>query len=74
MTLTLKLTPEKEQRLLDEAARHGLSVAQYIKDLLDEHLPDVRAQERSQTFQEWAENHNRDNPLLAEEAMKQKRG
>ncbi len=77
MTLTIKLTPEKEKTLREEAARLGVSVPQYVKDLLEEHLPSgagIGAKDRSRTFQEWAANHNIDNPLLAEEALKRERG
>ena len=79
MTITVRLTPEKENALREEAARQGLSVPQYVKALLEEHVPggDTAAspspKERSGTFQEWAATHNMDNPLLAEETLKRER-
>jgi hypothetical protein len=39
MTLTLHLPPELEQRLIQEAKRHGLSLDMYTVQLLDKSLP-----------------------------------
>lgn len=39
MTLTLHLSPELEQRLTQEAKRHGLSLDTYTLQLLDKSLP-----------------------------------
>ena len=39
MTLTLHLSPELEQRLTQEAKRHGLALDAYTLQLLDKSLP-----------------------------------
>ena len=39
MTLTLHLPPELEQRLTQEATRHGLALDAYTLQLLDKFLP-----------------------------------
>jgi hypothetical protein len=39
MTLTLHLPPELEQRLTQEAKRHGLALEAYTLQLLDKSLP-----------------------------------
>jgi hypothetical protein len=39
MTLTLHLSPELEQRLTQEAKRHGLALDTYTLQLLDKSLP-----------------------------------
>jgi hypothetical protein len=39
MTLTLHLSPELEQRLTQEAKRHGLALDVYTLQLLDKSLP-----------------------------------
>ena len=39
MTLTLHLSPELEQRLTQEAKRHGLALDAYTIQLLDKSLP-----------------------------------
>ena len=39
MTLTLHLPPELEQRLTQEATRHGLALDAYTLQLLDQSLP-----------------------------------
>ena len=39
MTLILHLPQEIEQRLIQEAKQHGLSIDEYTLQLLDRHLP-----------------------------------
>ena len=34
MTLMLELTPQQEQKLADEAARHGMEAGDYALDVL----------------------------------------
>lgn len=76
MTLTIELTPEKEKVLRREAARRGMPIADYAKAILEDRLPDGKAatsadpEDRARAFQEWAESHNINNPLLAEEALR----
>ena len=39
MTLTLDLTADLEQRLIDEASRHGVPPDQFVVEVLKQHLP-----------------------------------
>jgi len=59
MTLTLHLSPELEQRLTQEAKRHGLALDAYTLQLLDKSLPpkDRRA-ELVTLLQSWIEDGN----------------
>ena len=82
LTIELDLTPEQEQALHAQAVRRGLSIADYAAALLVKHLPRAGAagssapsaaadsQDRAAAFREWAESHNMDNPLLAEDASR----
>lgn len=59
MTLILELTPEMEQHLQHEAARHGQQAEAYALSLLRNALPasiyETRTpQERAQAYLEWA--------------------
>lgn len=38
MTLQIELPPETEERLRDEAARHGQNAADYVRDLVKRQL------------------------------------
>ena len=44
MTLMLHLSQELEQRLIQEAKRHGLSADEYTRQLLDKNLPSENRQ------------------------------
>ena len=59
MTLTLHLSPELEQRLTQEAKRHGLALDAYTLQLLDKSLPpkDHRT-ELVTLLQAWIEDGN----------------
>jgi hypothetical protein len=59
MTLTLHLSPELEQRLTQEAKRHGLALDAYTLQLLDKFLPpkDHRT-ELVTLLQSWIEDRN----------------
>ena len=59
MTLTLHLSPELEQRLTQEAKRHGLALDAYTVQLLDKSLPpkDHRT-ELVTLLQSWIEDGN----------------
>jgi hypothetical protein len=59
MTLTLHLSPELEQRLTQEAKRHGLALDAYTLQLLDKSLPpkDHRT-ELVTLIQSWIEDEN----------------
>ena len=47
MTLTLETTPEREVLLKREAARRGLSAAEFAQSLLDEMLEDLEDDARA---------------------------
>ena len=54
MTLTLHLPPELEQRLTQEATRHGLALDAYTLQLLDKSLPpEDRRTELVTLLQSW---------------------
>ena len=59
MTLTLHLSPELEQRLTQEATRHGLALDAYTLQLLDKSLPlKDRRTELVTLLQSWIEERN----------------
>ena len=59
MTLTLHLPPELEQRLTQEAKRHGLALDAYTLQLLDKSLPPKdRRTELVTLLQSWIEDGN----------------
>jgi hypothetical protein len=59
MTLTLHLSPELEQRLTQEAKRHGLALDAYTLQLLDKSLPPKdRRTELVTLLQSWMEEGN----------------
>jgi hypothetical protein len=54
MTLTLHLPPDLEQRLAQEATRHGLALDAYTLQLLDQSLPPTdRRTELVTLLQSW---------------------
>lgn len=76
--MTLTLTPELEQRVRQEAARHGQDADAYALSLLQTALPadyDYHAAtpaERAQAYLDWANSHpvNPSAPLLSDEALR----
>jgi hypothetical protein len=59
MTLTLHLPPELEQRLTQEAKRHGLALDAYTLQLLDKSLPPKDRRTALVTLlQSWIEDGN----------------
>lgn len=59
MTLTLDLPPELEQRLAQEATRHGLALDAYTLQLLDKSLPPKdRRTELVTLLQSWIDEDN----------------
>jgi hypothetical protein len=59
MTLTLHLSPELEQRLTQEAKRHGLALDAYTLQLLDKSLPPKdHRMELVTLLQSWVEDGN----------------
>ncbi len=56
MALTLDLTADLEQRLIDEASRHGISPDQFVVQVLNQHLPtNDRREPFSALLQSWLE-------------------
>jgi hypothetical protein len=56
MTLILDLNPDLEQRLADEARRHGVSPDQFVVEVLKQHLPAGNRREQFvAVLQSWAE-------------------
>ena len=54
MTLTLRIPPELERRLAQEASRQGVPPEQYTLRLLEEHLPAAdRRAEAISLLQSW---------------------
>jgi hypothetical protein len=76
MTLTIEIESEREARLLEEAARHGLDAASYLRYLVEQHLQSEHADmplrgsavpaERAKAFRVWAEGHRLDSPPLSD--------
>ena len=59
MTLTLHLPPELEQRLTQEAKRHGLALDTYTLQLLDKSLPSKDCRTELVTLlQSWIDEEN----------------
>jgi hypothetical protein len=71
MTLTLKLSPEREAAL--KAQARGMSVEQWLLDLTEQfapsasiaHLQKTNPKEWARLFHEWAESHDRTTPFLS---------
>ena len=56
MTLTLDLTTDLEQRLMDEAGRHGIAPDQFVVQVLEQHLPMTgRHEQFAALLQSWLE-------------------
>ncbi len=56
MTLTLNLSADLEQRLIDEASRHGIPPDQFVVQVLKQHLPrNDRAEQFAALLQSWLE-------------------
>jgi len=54
MTITLALSPELEQRLLEGARREGVAADEYTLHLLDQHFPPKdRASDVVSLLQSW---------------------
>jgi hypothetical protein len=56
MTLTLDLSADLEQRLIDEASRHGIRPDQFVVQVLKQHLPtNDRGEQFAALLQSWLE-------------------
>ena len=78
MTITLTLPPDVERAFLAEAATRGVSLNDFISDMLVSHanpsvlneMAPADPEEWVQEFSAWAKGHERDNlPLLSDEAI-----
>ena len=70
MTLMVRLNPDLERRLSQEAARRGLSPAVYVERLIEANVPSFarlqRASARSQHVSDWdREGQSSESPELA---------
>ncbi len=56
MTLTLDLTADLEQRLIDEASRRGIPANQFVVEVLKQHLPMKNRREQfAALLESWME-------------------
>jgi hypothetical protein len=80
MTLSIDLPRELEERLLREAAKHGLSVSEYAVRLIEQQLPPQQQERKSlwetlapeewkQAFEEYLASHDPTKPPLPPEAF-----
>jgi hypothetical protein len=80
MTLTIELCPEVEDRLVREAAKHGLSAGEYACRLIEQQLPPQQHQKKSlwetltpdewkREFRAWVDSHDATKPPLPPEAL-----
>jgi predicted transcriptional regulator len=80
MTLTIRLAPELEDRLREVATQQGLDVNEYVRRLIEQHLPapestsrshwnTLSPEEWSRAIDEWAQSHDTSIPLLSDEAV-----
>ena len=75
MTLTLEIAPETEGHIIKKAERLGLSVQQYVRQVLEEAstveptFARPFPQERVERFLKWAESHDHDTPLLTDKEI-----
>ena len=77
MTLTLELPPEREAALKAQAQARGMSVEQWLLDLIEQlapstsiaHLQKTNPKEWARQFHEWAESHDRTTTLLSDESI-----
>lgn len=72
MNVKLDLKPEVQARLTAQAQAQGVSLDAYLTTLIEryaERQKPMPPEERAKAFQEWAENHPKDTPLLSDEAI-----
>jgi hypothetical protein len=77
MTILIEFSPEEEAALKALAAARGLTVATWLKDLARQHAPLATIAELQRTnpeewarqFRAWADSHDRNVPVLPDEAM-----
>jgi hypothetical protein len=77
MTVTLDLPPEKEAALKAQAQARGLSIEQWMLEVVDQHVPPIsiahlqktNPQEWARHFDAWVDSHKSNTPVLSDEAM-----
>ena len=77
MDLTIELSDEKGAALKAHAEARGLTVEQWLTQLVEQcvprrsiaHLQKTDPEEWARQFHEWAESHSRSTPLLSDEAI-----
>ena len=77
MNVTLEIPEDRAAVYLKQAAARGLTVERWLLDLADQqapvlsiaHLQRTNPKEWARQFHEWAESHDRDTPLLSDEAV-----
>jgi hypothetical protein len=77
MTVTLNLTPEKEAAFEAQARACGLSVEQWMLELVEQsvqpasvaHLQRSNPEEWARQFRAWTDSHDPKIPVLSDEAM-----
>ena len=77
MTVTLDLKPEVEERIVAEAKARGVSVENYILDVLEKEATNGEAnfaltstpEEWKKAFLEWVRTERPRRPLLSDEAI-----
>jgi hypothetical protein len=77
MTVTLNLPPEKEAAFKAQAQARGLSLEQWMLEVVDQyvqpvsiaHLQKTDPKEWARRFDAWVDSHNPNTPVLSDEAM-----
>ncbi len=75
MSLTIELPPDVELRLTQEAARRGVEVGEYVRQLIEQQLPQtplwdtLSRDEWIKAFRAWVDSHDPHLPPLPPEAM-----
>ena len=78
--MTLTLPPELEAKVQQQARREGMSIEGWLQHVvereLEQHPPppaslqdEVSPEEWVRQFRAWAQSHDRDTPLLSDEAI-----
>ena len=77
MTVTLNLPPEKEAAFRAQAQARGLSLEQWMLEVVGQHVQPVsiahlqitNPQEWARHFDAWVDSHDPNTPVLSDEAM-----
>ena len=77
MAVILNLPPEKEAAFKMQAQARGLSLEQWMLEVVDQyvppasisHLQKTNPQEWARQFRAWADSHDPNIPVLSDEAM-----